>query len=325
MSILHLCNSFFEFELAGSLPSTLEEAMVSDAIFLQLQFLPLSYANPGEKTLVSELPSNFPTEPFALLETPPKDGVLQTWGASLLIKEWADKWSLEYEIPPWDVVKRVNSKVYSFEKSPLPGARLLTSFEKLPPHFVLKSCFGTAGRGHIKVDHPKAKDFCKREWNQNRVVVAEPWVETICDFSTQWEISKDEITLIGTAFLETSPTGKHVGNVVGDEAKEAKFAKEILAHKEFVLPTLKEMKEMGYFGPVGFDAFIYRYQNEVLLQPIVEINARKTMGWLTLKIQKTKAPENIVSVSYLPSKEGGILPLTLGSRTFSRQLFVTIQ
>ena len=54
MSILHLCNTFFEWELSGQLPTTLERAFAKNPIFLQLQFLPLIYANPDEGILVTE-------------------------------------------------------------------------------------------------------------------------------------------------------------------------------------------------------------------------------------------------------------------------------
>lgn len=325
MSILHLCNAFFEFELAEQLPPSLESAIASDPIFLQLQFLPLAYANERDKIAVSALPEGFPASRFVLFKHPPKDATLSTWGASLLIKQWADRHGLSYDIPPWDVVKTVNSKAYSFAKSPLPGGRLLHEPETLPPHFVLKSCFGTAGRGMIQAGHPKAHAFCQKEWNQGRPVIAEPWVQRVIDFSTQWEITSQEITLLGTTLLETSAAGQYVGNRVGDAPQEALWAKEIAAHQQFVTPVLRDMQQLGYFGNVGIDAFVYTDEHGTHLQPIVEINARKTMGWVAVQVQKNKAPDKIVTLGYRASQEEGVLPLRLASRAFSRQLLISIQ
>ena len=83
------------------------------------------------------------------------------------------------------------------------------------------------------------------------------------------------------------------------------------------------MHARGYFGPVGLDAMLYRMpgSSAALLHPIVEINARKTMGWVALHYQKTHHPDQIVAMHYSPA-ENGVLPthLPCTNLRFSRNL-----
>ena len=296
MSILHFCNVFFEWELAGLCPDTLEKAVEQHLVFRQLQYLPLTYGKAGEGVLASQKPDTpTPLPVYTFEETPPFTH-LETWGYSRLAKEWAEKKGLSYAMPPWDVVKMVNSKTYSFSKSPLPGARLIYQGDPIEKGTVLKSCYGTAGRGLILSESKGVQNFCEREWARGLPVISEPFVDRICDFSTQWFISRGgEIAYIGTTICKTTKMGMHKSNIA--QKNELPFLQQ---HREFVTEVLEEMALMGYFGPVGFDAMIY---GDHKLQPIVEINARKTMGLIALVLQREKYPGNDVEFAYTPAKD----------------------
>ncbi|MBS0628826.1 MAG: hypothetical protein JSS30_01215 [Verrucomicrobia bacterium] len=313
MSILHLCNTFFEWELSGQF-QTLEEAFDDNPIFLQLQYLPLVYADDNDGILVTKKVGN--GNLYSLNENPPFDR-LETWGHSRLAKAWADERKIGYEMPNWDVVKMVNSKAYSFSKSPLPGGKLIYPGDKIPPNTVLKTCFGTAGRGHLFSNNPKAKAFCQEQWDLGLPLISEPWVERTFDFSTQWKIEKNgQIIFLGVTVCKTTPSGAHQSNVIGDTKQIEPFIK---AQKTKAEEVLKEMADWGYFGEVGFDAMVY---GEGMLQPIVEINARKTMGWAALMLQQKQFPNQLVEMAYISTKEPGPLPTRLGDVKFSRQIII---
>ena len=55
---------------------------------------------------------------------------------------------------------------------------------------------------------------------------------------------------------------------------------------------------LGYFGNVGIDAMVYRSENGPQLHPIVEINARKTMGFAALELQKRHFPNKTITLSF---------------------------
>ncbi len=326
MSILHICNTFFDFELYQRPFPPLERAFDQHEVFLQLQFLPFLYASQDDGVAVSYIPEdNFWHRLKAFNITSPKlhlisekqfpaYSALNVWGHSPTILEWAKQKKLPYQMPPWSIVQLINSKVFSFNACPLPGGQLLHNEEELQRWLktaqypvVLKTCFGTAGLGHMhfeKIDIPKMKAFAEKEWKEKRAVIGEPWVKRLLDFSTHWEIGK-EIKKIGVTLCENDPKGRYLQNRVGDPAKLfGAHLEKVEQHELFVQKVLSKIKELGYFGNVGIDAMIYDHG----LHPIVEINARKTMGFATIAIQQKHFPGKDLRLAFTKKEEGQILP-----------------
>ena len=131
MHKLHIANTFFEWELESSPNVSLCEAFSQHPIFLQLQFLPVLYANSNDALLFTNRPissywellssSGIPTFRYFTLEDREflPDLEIESWGPSRLIAEWAKTKGLHYFIPDWNVVKEVNSKRRA--SSRLPG------------------------------------------------------------------------------------------------------------------------------------------------------------------------------------------------------------
>ncbi len=302
MSRVHICNTFFERELETGSNRSLAEWIRSHPIVLQLQFLPLLYAGPNDRILVTDLPEN-PDPRLCLIDNPPKGAVIEHWGPSKSIASWAKKHGLPNQLPDWELVRRINSKVFSFTESPkLPSAALLNSQEEIkawieatPGPKVLKTPFGTAGSGHTL--NPDVKRLYKTP------IIGEPWVERVMDFSTQWQNGK----LVGVTVFENEPNGTYKGTHEGMVESWALEEHLAVAH-----PLIKKIEGMGYAGNIGIDAFIYLWEGEKRLHPIVEINGRKTMSWAALQMPKKR-------LFYTRSSEG-LLPTHLGSTRFSRNI-----
>ena len=154
--------------------------------------------------------------------------------------------------------------------------------------------------------------FLKSEWNEGRPLIAEPFVTRLLDFSTQWKILKDQtIEFIGATLCENDPFGRYKNNRAGNESGLFGTWHSYLSDPTHVVrPILKKMAHLGYFGNVGIDAMIYKWKGAATLHPVVEINARKTMGYVALNIQQRYFPHDIISLEYVSSKEApqGLLP-----------------
>jgi hypothetical protein len=134
MPLLHIANANFEAELASEKPAAIATWIQSHPIFLQLQFLPLIYAEPGDGIAITHAPHpDFKMPKWHLLgEKHFSYEQIESWGASRSLAAWAEKKKVPYAMPDWEVVKRVNSKAFSFNESPkLPGSALLYSMEEL--------------------------------------------------------------------------------------------------------------------------------------------------------------------------------------------------
>ena len=312
MKTLHIANVNFEWELETQSQLSLQEAFGVHPNFLQLQFIPFLYAPEGDGVVVTHHPpKEYLEDKTATLhlfdEKITGYDRIETWGWSEAISRWTD---LPYVIP--EKLRELASKVFAFTHSPhLPGAKLLHQMEEAeewlrtgPYPKVLKTCYGFAGRGRYILESEeffaKVKGKVAEIFKQGQLLIGEPWVKRERDFSTQWMIDGQPIYL-GSTLLENTDSGMYQKTIM---EKEIPFLKK---HLEYAMVPLKLISDAGYIGNVGIDAMVY----EGKLHPIVEINLRKTMGWLALKLER--------DLSYGDGGEG-LLPTHLEKITFPKQL-----
>lgn len=286
---MHFCNTFFEMEIESQIEKSLLDWLGFHFMVNKLQYLPLKYIGKKDIVLVSHLPEN-PDPRLHRIDRPPLNisSVLETWGASPSVQKWASSHGIPYKMPPWEVVKEVNSKVFSFQSSPkLEGSVLLTNrsdveawIEETPGPKVLKTPQGFAGRGHFHVGTKDLRPFLQK----HSILIGEPWVKRTFDFSTQWKIESDSIEYLGSTILKTKEDGTYSSNIATSDFGDYNWA--LCDHLEIAKPILQKIQKLGYFGNLGIDAFVYLKNGGEKLHPIVEINARKTMGWVALQIQK---------------------------------------
>jgi len=316
MPFLHIANTNFESELSASSPCKVAALIQSHPIFMQLQFLPLLYRGPEDGLAVTHMPSLSLPRCHLLDEQHFPYPQIESWGASPSIAAEAQKKKLSYSMPDWDVVRLVNSKAFSFSESPkLPGGELIYSMDELQKWSrviegpkVLKSCFGVSGKGHLFLPSNHMQAFAEKEFGAGRPVLAEPWVERKLDFSTQWTIDRDQtIEYLGATVCISDQRGRYHANKVGDlPFLFGNYFPFLEKHQQKVFPLLQKMAALGYFGNVGIDAMIWGNDK---LHPVVEINARKTMGWVALQFSKRHFPKQTITLSYLTkSKQSNLLP-----------------
>lgn len=328
MSLLHICNSFFEFELEATSQKSLWDWFTTHEAVLQLQFLPILYAGPNDRILVNTYPAS-PDPRLSKEIAPHPNTSIDAWGHSLAIANWAKKHNISYFMPEWSIVQKVNSKEFSFSRSPkLPFAELLATksevaawIEATPGPKVLKTPFGTAGNGHFHISSHRNLDAFLSQHLPKRPLIGEPWVERIFDFSTQWKIG-DQIDYLGATIFENLPNGTYLATYAGKPF--ADFAWALEEHLAIAKPLLAKIQSMGFFGHLGIDAYIYTWEGKHKCQPIVEINGRKTMSWAALAIQQKHSRP--LRLSFERGSQGALpAEITLNGKQilFSRQLTLT--
>jgi hypothetical protein len=326
MSQLHICNTFFERELETQQWKPLLAWLRSHPIILQLQFLPLLYAGPNDHILVSDLPDN--PDPRLCLTPPPHITHINHWGPSPAIATFAKAHNIPYDILAPNLLCDINSKIFSFLHSPrLPHAALLQTpaeiaawIEATPDPKVLKTPFGTAANGHFHIAKCKTQNaelkgtetvFGDTGSNVKRLyippLIGEPWVHRLQDFSTQWYNG----TLLDVTVFENESNGTYKGTFAGTVEPWA-----LDEHLAVAKPLVDKICQLGYTGHLGIDSFIYLWEGEKRIHPIVEINARKTMSWVALQMPKKQL--------YYTQSTTGLLPgqLTVRGKTihFSRNI-----
>lgn len=193
----------------------------------------------------------------------------------------------------------------SFLKTALPQGPLL-----------LKPELSCAGRGQLIVNRDSSQqdvhDWLQRNLDAQGAVVIEPYLSRLVDFSALYDITREGLVrFVAFTKLLTDSRGHYLGTRVAPkignlfprdltvlfhqpvvQTKNGKFSgpdffKKILSAE---LPTLLP----GYSGPVAVDAFFYRDSDEqIRMRPIVEINARCSMGRIAHNLRCKLSPNSV--------------------------------
>lgn len=329
LPIVHVANTHIEFECAASVSEVLEQSLSRYPLCLQLQFLPLLYADPEDVVAVTCMPdkeylatlqsqTEWWPEGLAKLALLNDTSSLQgkeclSWGSSLQVQNWAKKCHIKYEIPDWEIVKLINSKAFSFRYTHLQEAALICDeqmllewVQKISGKKVFKTCFGLAGKGNILIEgdmpSPELLTICRKEWRLKRPIIAEPWLDRLCDFSTQWYIHPNQaIELMGATRFESDAQGTYQGTLAGPRHLLFDSLEFFLQeHCQYVQKPLLEIAKLGFYGSLGIDAFLYRHPNSqtTCLNPLVEINGRQTMSLAALRLQQRVCPNHILHLAF---------------------------
>lgn len=266
---------------------------------------------------------------------------------------------IEQAFPSVETVRKVNSKTFSSRlgqsfghrysfvvDSALGLARCGKEILGNTP-LVIKDPFGVSGKGLLHVATEKALgsivSFLDRQEKKGKKVelVIEHLLEKKQDFSCHFAIEQDG-TLHIRAVQEMVNRNfgfygiRNAGHSLCEYLEEKRYF-------DIVEQIGKELFEHGYFGPVCIDSMVL--QNDDLV-PMIEINARKSMGMLNWVLNKFLSGFNVkghlISVSciitrpvsfeclfdtllkndllFKPDKPYGILPLSANTFTVNARL-----
>jgi hypothetical protein len=201
------------------------------------------------------------------------------------------------------VVTRVNSKLWSHALEielglKLPGAATASTFEELQEavahacpqaneKWVIKSEFGFAARERVLGRGPVLEES-QAKWSRRRLakgetLIFQPWLAVIREYGVVMEISRDgAFEIQGISDLQTNGAGTGTGYILGrppapERARELERIASVVSERLF--------KE-GYYGPVGIDAL----EHAGGFHPLLEINARYTMGFVAVAAERSLKP-----------------------------------
>ena len=193
--------------------------------------------------------------------------------------------------PAAAVLRRVNDRAFCAELGHgLPNSCFARDMVALERHLasagtgssVIKRAFSFAGREQRRVQQGVLDDstrgFCARSFARGEGVQVEPWLERIADFSRHGYITRAGALLVGPVREQRCDAmGRFEGVMTTAPSATEEDEQALLAS---VQSTGAALKQAGYFGPFGIDAFRYRTPDGGLaLNPRCEINARFTMGY----------------------------------------------
>lgn len=248
------------------------------------------------------------------------------WTESILKRARQNGWI--NTAPDISAVRVVNSRRFSAQLERewsvgLPGAVTIDSIDALETTigsvardkdcWVLKAEFGMSGRERLLGRGWQLPEqtvhWARRRLASNERLFFEPWVDCIEEAGLQFSIPPDGSPVLeGITPLETSPTGQYRGNRFDAATSVRETWRDTV---EIGRRVARRVQQAGYFGPLGVDAMRYRDAGgAVRLRPIQDVNARWTMGAVSLGFRRLLSPgECGFQLHVRPSAVGSVCSL----------------
>jgi hypothetical protein len=132
------------------------------------------------------------------------------------------------------------------------------------------------------MEHPQAA-WVRRRFELGEILLFQPWLKVSREYGIVMEVHPGgNYRIHGISDLQTNGAGTGTGYLLG---------RQIEPHRMQQLEQIAEQVAMrlfagGYYGPVGIDALEH---SEGLL-PLLEINARYTMGFIAVAVERSINP-----------------------------------
>ncbi|MBL7969239.1 MAG: hypothetical protein JNK09_19710 [Prolixibacteraceae bacterium] len=189
--------------------------------------------------------------------------------------------------------------------------RVITNCEQVEeflPHqngVVLKAPLSSSGRG-IQIIRKQTLNASNRQWisgvlKQQLYLIVEPFLDKVADLSFQFFIRyQSEVDYLGYSFFETNSNGQYKGTLINPDLQDIFPDIETSGIEKMLQSTAqiltRALKSSNYFsnydGYLGVDALIFRENNEIKIQPCLEINCRMNMGILALLLARKVHPDS---------------------------------
>ena len=159
---------------------------------------------------------------------------------------------------------------------------------------MVKSLWSCSGRGVFSIDSsPTASALgrVKRLLREQGGVEVEPLYDEYQNFALEFDaLPGGQVRYAGLSLFTTSPTGGYTGNRV---APQSVLEADLAIHFEH-LPTLITVCEQvltsflqgRYVGPLGIDMMLVVTKQGIVLHPCIELNLRRTMGYVALCVSQ---------------------------------------
>ncbi len=222
-------------------------------------------------------------------------------------------------LPLYDNVVAVNSKKYSFElskKIKQNDEYFVTTVNELEKYgsnilsknkLLVKEEYGVSGKGVFLIESKTKLDrlikYIKKNTNKKPSYLLQPLYDKKFDFSCHLNISSSYThEILGLRQMRNN------GFAFSDISSPSWEIKERLENSSYfdnIEYIIEELKNQGYFGPVCIDSMILE-NNKII--PLLEINARKSMGLISMKLEEKlskpkKATHTLFSLSLGFSKK----------------------
>lgn len=293
-----------------------------------------------EQAVADGLPSVIP---IVSLDQVPRGVTCEPWGWTDDIRRMCDRNGWVRHDPPDSAVRAANSRRlstalehewlvgldFSGEARSLPEIERFIAFHEPDSPWVIKAEFGMSARERLIGAGRLTTEQCNwiaKRLKKDGVVFFEPWVHRLEEAGMQIQIpAQGAPQLIGVAPMYVSAQGQYAGSLIRPAIVESAERQRsnwdpanvmVAEAVDVALRTASRAQELGYFGPMGIDCMRYQGADGVVrLRPLQDINARWTMGRLSLHWRRLLKPHESAYWSFATTSQfdGNLVHITTES------------
>ena len=179
---------------------------------------------------------------------------------------------------------------------------------------MLKAPWSSSGRGLQPLTktpiHKKVWEKINSVIAEQGFIMAEPLLNKVHDLAFLFELRNGHTQFLGVSNFFTNKNGQYEGNWLNQISPTASVVLEEFVRKcisELTNPLINiidnSQLSKNYEGVFGIDMLIFRNNSDELqINPVLEINARHTMGMISLRLEQWLGPgkKGIFSIFYKP-------------------------
>ena len=223
------------------------------------------------------------------------------WNLSLIVPQWKEEYRfLSSRFASQQVFAGLLDCIPGIDNEILP--QFVSTIEMIERQTVqshepllVKSPYSSSGRGLLRLSPGRLKQSEKQILSgmlkKQEQVSIEKWLDKRLDFSMQFENTADGNTrFVGYSIFRTNAKGAYEkSQLARQEYLEKQIIQwinpDILTQTRRILTESIQDKYAPYYsGITGVDLLIYKAGDSYRLHPCVEINMRKTMGYLAIRL-----------------------------------------
>lgn len=220
---------------------------------------------------------------------------------NLNIPEWKDIYiKLSSRITSHEILKELTDNIPEIENNLVP--EYFTNIQQLEDFIInskkeqlLKSPYSSSGRGLTWLPPGKLaqseKQIISGILRRQKIVSVEKALDKQLDFSMHFEINKSgSITFLGYSIFNTNKKGAYEHSLLSSQQDQKAFLTSFIDNqlieevKNELLKVIPKTYSPYYSGNIGVDMLIYKSGNTYRLNPCIEVNMRKSMGYLALQL-----------------------------------------
>jgi hypothetical protein len=276
-----------------------------------LAFLPTWYAAPNDYVLL-------PGKETDLRKEELRNQTVDLWGISpqsiYFFEKLNQQYNLQLIIPEWKeeylflgsrwasqkILALILSEISEIENDILP--QFLSGIDEIESRLIqvnekqlVKSPYSSSGRGLVwlppgRIARSERQIISGMLKKQSQVSI-EKALDKQLDFSMHFEIiSERETKFIGYSVFQTNAKGAYEKSTLANQDELEKqitrfiSADLLLQVKKTLTNRIQKIYSPYYKGNIGVDMLIYQSKNGYKLNPCIEINMRKSMGYLAIRL-----------------------------------------